>query len=306
MHQEKNAELLYTAAYLISRLPMRVLYILSDGLYVIMYHMVRYRRGIVKKNLQSSFPEKTDSERKDIEKRFYHWFCDYFFETLKLLTATEDEVRSLIDLHDFDKITDVLEEGRSVAVMLGHYCNWEMLSCAQIFRNDEPHAVLGLIYHPLYNKSADRLFLRLREKHGGTCVAKQNILRNLVTLKKEGTPSYFGYILDQSPKWQNIHLWLDFMNQDTPVFTGAERIARKMQNVVVYADMSRPKRGHYSCTFTVITDKPQEMEEYELTRKTFRLLEQTIRRQPEYYLWTHNRWKRQRKDAPENIKTETH
>ena len=130
---------------------------------------------------------------------------------------------------------------------------------------------------------------------GGVCIPKKDILRYLLTYKREGRMSLLGYISDQSPKWENIHLWLDFLHQDTPVFTGGERIMRKMNNAVFYVDMERPYRGKYICTFRLITKEPNKMEEYGITRRFFEMLEETIRRQPEFYLWTHNRWKRSRK-----------
>jgi KDO2-lipid IV(A) lauroyltransferase len=158
--------------------------------------------------------------------------------------------------------------------------------------NERQSAVMGLIYHPLRNKAFDRLFIQLRQKKQGTCIPKKEILRYLAKYRKEQRMSLFGYIADQNPKWENIHLWLPFLNHDTPVFTGAERIVRKMNNAVFYVDMERPERGKYICTFKRMSDAPGQLEEYELTRQFFQMLEETIRRAPQYYLWTHNRWKR--------------
>ena len=131
---------------------------------------------------------------------------------------------------------------------------------------------------------------------GGVPIPKQDILRYLVKYRREGVMSLFGYISDQGPKMNNIHLWLDFMNQDTPVFTGAERIIRKMNNAVFYVEMSRPKRGYYTCTYHLITRQPDSLPEHEITRIFFQKLEQTIRKNPEFYLWSHNRWKRTREE----------
>jgi KDO2-lipid IV(A) lauroyltransferase len=127
---------------------------------------------------------------------------------------------------------------------------------------------------------------------GGVPVPKNDILRYLVKYKRAGVMTIFGYIADQGPRYDNIHLWLPFLNHDTGVFTGAERIMRKMQNAVFYVEMSRPRRGYYTCTYHLMTSEPQALPEYELTRRFFQLLEEQIRRQPEFYLWSHNRWKR--------------
>lgn len=291
----------YYISYTLSKLPLRVLYGISDFVFVIVFYVVRYRRKLVKKHLSDSFPEKSEKERNVIEKKFYHWFCDYFVETVKMLTATDEEMCSWIEFKGMDKIEEVLRSGQSIATVLGHFGNWEWLSCTKLGVPNFQDWTLGLIYHPLRDLEYDKLFLDIRSAHHGTCVDKHNILRELVKLKKEGRVSLFGYILDQSPKWDSIHLWLPFLNHDTPVFTGAERIARKFKNAVFYIDMQRPKRGKYIFDFQLITLAPQDMEENELTRETFKLLEASIRRQPECYLWTHNRWKRTHEEYNQKV-----
>ena len=291
----------YYISYALSKLPLRVLYGISDFVFVIVFYVVRYRRKLVKKHLKDSFPEKSEKERNVIEKKFYHWFCDYFVETIKLLTATDEEMCRWIEFRGMDKIEEVLRSGQSIATFLGHFGNWEWLSCTKLGVPNFQDWTLGLIYHALRNRDFDKLFIDIRSAHHGTCVDKHDILRELVKLKKEGRVSLFGYILDQSPKWDSIHLWLPFLNHDTPVFTGAERIARKFQNAVFYIDMQRPKRGKYIFDFQLITLAPQDMEENELTRETFKLLEASIRRQPECYLWTHNRWKRTHEEYNQKV-----
>jgi KDO2-lipid IV(A) lauroyltransferase len=161
---------------------------------------------------------------------------------------------------------------------------------------------MGLIYHPLYNKAFDRLFIDLRSSHGGVCVPKKDILRYLVAYKREDRRSLFGYISDQAPWWTNIHLWVDFMNQETPVFTGGERIMRKMNDAVFYVDMERPCRGKYICTFRLLASEAAKTEEFDITKQFFKMLEQSIRRQPAFYLWTHDRWKRTHKEFDRMLK----
>lgn len=284
--------IVYILFRLLSVLPFRVLFWLSDLFYLIIYKVIGYRVDVVRKNLQSSFPEKTIKERRQIERDFYHWLCDYFFETIKLLDMSHEEMLSHIEFRGAEQIEQCIAEGQSVAVMLGHYCNWEYLSAAKLMWKNCPDTVVGLIYHPLRNKVMDRIFFELRSRMGGTCIPKNDILRYLVKYSKEKKSTAFGYISDQSPKWENIHLWVDFLNQKTPVFTGAERIARKMKDAVFYVDMDRVARGKYVCTYKPITREPEKMEEFELTREVFRQLEETIRRRPHLYLWSHNRWKR--------------
>ena len=287
-------KLVYIVFYLLSLLPFRLLYGLSDFLYVIMYHVAGYRKGVVRKNLNRSFPDKSEAERKQIERKFYHWLCDYFMESIKLLSISEKELRRRFTITNSAEIEQCFEEGQSTAAILGHYCNWEWLSCVGI---DLPSSrKVGLIYHPLRNKYFDKLFIALRSHMGGGTVPKQDSLRYLIRYKRDGIMSLFGYIADQGPKMGNIHLWFDFMHQDTPVFTGAERIMRKMNNAVFYVEMTRPKRGYYTCTYHLITREPAKLPEHEITRRFFQLLEQTIEKRPEFYLWSHNRWKRTREE----------
>ena len=155
---------------------------------------------------------------------------------------------------------------------------------------------MGLIYHPLRSDIMDWLFIDIRSAHGGVCVKKKHILRYLVEYRRDDRRSLFGYISDQTPKWDNIHLWLPFLNHDTPVFTGGERIMRKMDDAVFYVEMSRPRRGQYTCTFHLLSLHAKDEEENAITRRFFGMLEETIRKEPPYYLWTHNRWKRTKEE----------
>lgn len=277
--------------YALSLLPFKALYALSDVLYVVLFHVLRYRRDVVRRNLSSSFPDRDEAWLRSTEKSFYHWFADYLFESIKLLSISRNELQKRFSIVGAEKVEECFCQGQNVAAILGHYCNWEWLSCVGIAFPE--NRCMGLIYHPLRNQVFDRLFIDIRSSQpNGTTVPKKDILRKLLSLKQEGTMSMFGYIADQGPKWENIHLWLPFLNHDTPVFTGAERIARRMNDAVFYVEMTRPRRGYYTCTFQLITKNPTAEKEYDITRRFFNMLEATIRRDPAYYLWSHNRWKR--------------
>ena len=287
---------IYCLFYAISLLPFRLLYVLADIECFMLYHVIRYRRGVVRRNLVTSFPDKSEQEIVQIEKRFYHWFCDYFFEAVKLLSISDAELCRRFTIINSEEVEQCFKEGQDVAAILGHYCNWEWLSCVGM--NLPLERETGLIYHPLRNKAFDYLFrkLRLHEKHSRV-IPKQDILRYVLSRKKEGIRNICGYISDQGPKWKNIHLWLPFLNHEhTPVFTGGECIMRKMNNAVFYVEMSRPKRGYYTATYKLITRTPNALEPDGITRRFFQMLEQTIRREPAYYLWSHNRWKRTKEE----------
>ena len=290
--KQLSYRLLYGLTYAISLLPFWLLYLISDGFFLLIYYLVRYRRKVVWKNLSSSFPEKSEAELRQISRQFYHWLCDYFVETVKLLSISNERLLRRIEFRGVEELEKCFDQGQDCAAILGHYCNWEWLSATGLAFKRHPEAMTGLIYHPLYNDAFDRLFIDIRKAHGGDCIPKQDILRHLVTLKRDNRRSLFGYISDQAPRWHNIHLWLPFLNHDTPVFTGGERVMRKMDNAVFYVEMERPRRGQYICTFKLVSPHAFQEPDDEITRRFFQMLEETIRRAPSYYLWTHNRWKR--------------
>lgn len=294
--------ILYAFVYTLSLLPFRLLYFLSDGLFLLIFHLIRYRRKVVWKNLTTSFPEKSEHELRQIEQQFYHWFCDYIFETFKLLSISDQQLLKHIEFRGVELLEECFDRGQNCAAILGHYCNWEWLSASGLAFKRYPNAVMGLIYHPLYSDAFDRLFINLRSAHGGECIPKKDILRHLVNCKKQQRPYLFGYISDQAPKWENIHLWLPFLNHETPVFSGGERIMRKVDDAVFYVEMERPSRGHYICNFQLLSEHAShEAEEYAITKRFFANLEQTIRRQPAFYLWSHNRWKRTKEEYEKRI-----
>lgn len=289
-------QIVYVLFYTLSLLPFRILYGMANIGYVLLYYIIRYRRGVVRKNLVTAFPEKSIDDIKTIERKFYHWFCDYFLEAIKLLSISEKELRRRFTIINSEEVEQCFQEGQDVAAILGHYCNWEWLSCVGM--NLPPERETGLIYHPLRNKTFDYLFRKLRShERNSHVIPKKDILRYVVTKKREGVRNICGYISDQGPKWTNIHLWLPFLNHEyTPVFTGGERIMRKMNNAVFYVEMSRPKRGYYTATYKLITRDPNTLPADDITRRFFCLLEETIRQEPAFYLWSHNRWKRTKEE----------
>lgn len=286
--------LIHILWYIISLPPMRFLYVLSDLCYPLVYYVVRYRRRIVRKNLVSSFPEKTEKEIRDIERRFYHYFCDYIFETMKLLHTSAKEVQERMKFKGLEQLQQVVDEGQSAAVFLGHYGNWEWIASLPLWMKE--NATLGQLYHPLEDSYMDHLLISIREKFGAHCIPMHESLRYMMKYQKEGKPLIIGYIADQTLMWENMHLWITFLNhKDTPAFSGSERIIRKLNQAVFYGDVHRLSRGHYECEFKLITREPNSVdEEYGISKEYFRRLEDTIRRDPPYWLWTHNRWKRTR------------
>ncbi len=280
----------YSLCYLTSLLPLWVLYGISDALFVAIFHIAKYRRKLVRKHLQESFPEKSDQERHTIERQFYRWFSDYLVESIKMLSMSERQMRQRMVFKGTDVVDGIVRDGQSCAVYLGHYCNWEWITSLPLWVT--PEAQCGQIYHVLENSDYDQLFLNLRQRWGAACIPMAETLRRIIKYKQEGRQVVIGYISDQVPFWNNIHHWLQFLNHDTPVLTGTERLARQTGHAVLYLDVRRLKRGYYESEFKLITREPKQMKEFEVTDIYFQMLEASIRREPACYLWTHNRWKR--------------
>lgn len=274
-----------------SLLPFRLLYLLSDFMAWLACDVVRYRRNVVRQNLTSSFPEKDIKEIRRIEKQFYLFLCDYFMETIKLATMSEKNMRKRLRVENIEEINEAVRRGQSVTIYLGHYCNWEWVSSLPL--HIDPAAQCAQIYHPLENKTFDRLFYRLRTRFDANNIAMSDIMQTLVRWKREGIPSVTGYIADQAPGL-NIHLFVDFLNHETGVYTGPERISKFLGAKAVYAHMCRPRRGYYTLRFIPISDNVKKETIFETSREYFRLLETNIRETPQYWLWSHRRWKRPR------------
>lgn len=286
----------YALWYLLSLLPLWLLYFVSDLLFFPTYYLARYRRKIVRRNLTGSFPEKDLKEIVRIEKRFYHFFCDYIVETIKLFSMSEEQMKRRMVFKGVDHIVNAMEkEDKNFCfVYLGHYCNWEWIASLPYWCPDDVKC--GQIYHPLYNKAFDRLFLRLRNQFGGECIAMKETLRRIIEMKRAKQKCIIGFISDQAPKWNSIHHWCDFLHRETPVFIGTERIGKQVDALIYYADVKRTRRGYYLCEFKPLTHRPKEVPDYELTDRFTHLLEEMIKERPDFWLWSHKRWKRTKEE----------
>lgn len=286
----------YALWYLLSLLPLWLLYFVSDLLFFPTYYLARYRRKIVRQNLTGSFPEKDLKEIVRIEKRFYHFFCDYIVETIKLFSMSEEQMKRRMVFKGVDHIVSAMEkEDKNFCfVYLGHYCNWEWIASLPYWCPDDVKC--GQIYHPLYNKAFDRLFLRLRNQFGGECIAMKETLRRIIEMKRAKQKCIIGFISDQAPKWNSIHHWCDFLHRETPVFIGTERIGKQVDALIYYADVKRTRRGYYLCEFKPLTHRPKEVPDYELTDRFTHLLEEMIKERPDFWLWSHKRWKRTKEE----------
>lgn len=285
--------ILFFLLYLLSLLPMRLLYLLSDCLFFPLFHIVKYRRKVVEKQLDECFPEKSMQERRAIERQFYHFFCDYLVEVIKLFSISKKEMMRRMKFVGIEQVREELKDKKFCFLYLGHYCNWEYIASLSYWL---PEIHCGQIYHRIYNQAFDELFLKLRGQFGGESILMKDTLRRILTLRNQEKKVMIGFIADQLPKWENMHHWTTFLNHDTSFFIGAERIAKQVDAALYYVDVERVKRGYYQVRFRLMTLHPKEFPDYELTDQYARLLEESICRQPAYWLWTHKRWKRTKEE----------
>ncbi len=277
--------------YLISLLPFPVFYLLSDAVYFLLYRIIGYRKKVVYENLKNSFPEKTHDELKTIEKHFYKFLCDLFLETLKTLTISEKEAIKRCSFNsNTKKIFDELyEQKRSCILVMGHFGNWEWAGNTFSLVNKQQ---LYVIYHPLSNKHFDKLMYDMRSRFGTKLYAMKDTMREMIRNRNEINATAF--IADQTPSPEGAY-WTTFLNQDTPVFWGTEKIAQKLNYPVVYVTVNRVKRGYYEVNSEYLVMEPKNTTEGEISELHTRKLEKDIIAQPEIWLWSHRRWKHKRK-----------
>jgi KDO2-lipid IV(A) lauroyltransferase len=267
-----------------------VLYALSDIIFVPVFYVARYRRKMVWKNLKNSFPEKPDREIRQIEKEFYRHFCDYFVETVKIPRISVSEIQRRMLLENPGLLQGLIDRNRNVSVYLGHYGNWEW--CTGFWTHFTKTATPVNVYRKLKNPYFDDYFKGLRSHFGSVNVEKSSVFRSVLRMQKtEGRPILLAFVADQKPSPGNIHYRTVFLNQQTPVLTGAERIARSLDHAVIYLDVTKKKRGFYRAKLVLITDHAAQTPEFDITEQYTRLIEKSILRNPAYWLWTHNRWK---------------
>jgi len=277
--------IVYSLLWLVSLLPLRVLYIISDGLYGLVFYVFKYRKDVVMGNLARSFPEKTDKERVAIAKQFYHNFIDSFIETIKLLSVSDKYILKRFK-GNWEVINQYHTTGRSVQVHLGHNFNWEWGNVAA--GKELLFQFLG-VYMPISNKIFDRLFRKLRARSGTILLRATRMSEDMLPYR--GTQYMLGLVADQNPGVMSRALWFDFLNQKTPFIPGPAKNAIAHDVVVVFGFIHKIKRGRYEVVFSVAEEHPVNSTTEEITRKFVRYLEEVIRTYPDMWLWSHRRWK---------------
>ena len=291
--------LVYPFLWLVSKLPFRLLYAFSDFLYFFIYRIFGYRKHTVQNNLNLVFPEKSQDEINDITKKFYHHLCDMMVEAIKSLTITEAEMRQHFTFTNIELIKDLEAKDRSISLMCAHYGSWEWIFVMQTYVESRGNAV----YKRLGNRYFDQMVKGIRAKYNTYLITNKEIAQELIQLKRKGKRSITGFVSDQSPKLHKAFHWQEFMGIKVPVHTGAEMLSKRLDHSIVFFSVKRLKRGYYECTFKMLSEHPMEVPNYEITDKFLKLVEQQIYQAPEYYLWTHKRWKHKDKN-PEHFTKE--
>lgn len=287
----------YPILWCIASLPFRLFYAFSDLIYQLLYHLVRYRRKVVRGNLELAFPEKNSQELDLIEKEFYRHMCDVFLETVKTMKISKNDMEDRYEILN-PEILGNLEQHKSVLLLIPHYGNWEWSITINQYLKSKGYAV----YQKIGNKYFDRLIKRIRAKWNTTLIRQKEMVRTILRNENEGQRAVYGIVSDQSPQRHRTRYWRPFFNITVPVFESPEILARKFNLAVLFARIVKVKRGHYQLEFVPIADDGANTKEHQITDKFFDLTEDCIRANPSYYLWTHRRWKHRNK-VPKEFQT---
>ncbi len=280
---------LFKIIILFSKLPLRVLYWLSDFIFVILYFVVGYRKKVVFQNLKNSFPEKSDSELKIIRKKFYHNFCDYLVETLKSFTIPSHELRVRVQHLNQDVFHEAKKENKNVILLAGHIFNWEWFNAlATIIPQEKSFPV----YRKVQSSFWEQKVKAIRNRFGNHALEAKEVIRHIFKNTNDGNSVYM-FVADQTPHSSEVTYGLEFLHQKTPAFVGYDKLSTRMDLVFVYCEMKKVKRGYYQINYHQIEPDGEKFEEYEVVRKFHKMLETTINKRPDNYLWSHRRWKYQ-------------
>jgi KDO2-lipid IV(A) lauroyltransferase len=278
---------------LLGQMPFGLLYLFSDVFFVLTCHVVQYRKKTVYQNLRNAFPEKSHEEIKQIAVRFYRHFADMIFETLKSFRISQDELSKRFRYVNPEVVNDLYDQGKSVALLSGHYGNWEWgVAMPKYFKHQ-----VNTIYRTIENETFNEWMKKVRSRFGIFLMPQLISMRTMLNLQKSGQLSVTYFLTDQTAL-KDTEYWVMFLNQETPVFPGAEKVSTKFKLAVVFMDIQKVSRGHYEVRFTKLFDDGSQTRPFEITKAHVKFLEDIIREKPEYWLWSHRRWKHKR---PETI-----
>jgi len=276
----------------LSKLPLSILYVFSSFFQYLLFYLIPYRKKVVLSNLKFAFPEKSQKEIKSIALKFYGHLCDLIVEGVKLFSISEKEVRRRFVFNNPEILKPFYEKNQTVILVGGHYNNWEILAVAS--QSQMPHQAIG-IYAPLNNKFFNDKFAKSRSRYGLQLLKTKDVHRFFA--EKNNTPFGVFFGSDQSPTYSKNVYWLNFLGKETAVATGVEVISKKYNIPVIFGKINKIKRGYYSFDLEVLFDKPSEVTDETLITRTFtQKIEEQILSEPAFWLWSHKRWKRKRRE----------
>ncbi|TAF64453.1 MAG: hypothetical protein EAZ55_11495 [Cytophagales bacterium] len=286
---------------LFSRIPLPVLYFWGDVMAFIIFHIIRYRRKVVEKNLALAFPEKSLAERYKIAKRFYINLGELVVESIKSLTISREDMQRRVVIKNPEVLDNRLEKGTSVIVLTSHNNNWEWLLLGW---SVHLKWTVDAVYKPISFKPIDHFMTTIRSRFGAVPIPMNNILREAILRKND--PRVIALVADQRPWGTDSNYWTTFFDKDTPFFNGGERLAKKMQFPIIYATLLRRKRGYYEAVAYELEDPPYTTDgrEHTATQKFVEIVENQIRQYPDNWLWTHDRWRHGERKQSNNNETQ--
>lgn len=279
--------IVYPIIWLFSKLPFFILHRISDFAFFMIFYVFNYRKEVVLKNLKLAFPEKPEQEILSIRRHFFRHFTDIFIEVIKSFTISEKEINKRYKYTNPEIFKELEALEKSVIIMGSHYANWEWI--ANLSSITELNCV-G-VYTRIKNPYFDNLVKTNRSRFGGNFIKTTETLKKIIENKQKKIPSLYGLLSDQSPSIQKAHYWSEFLNVKVPIHTGAEMLAKKHNFSVIYMRVNRVKRSYYEVDFEILTKNPQELADYEITNKFLKRAEKQINENPQYYFWTHKRFK---------------
>lgn len=279
--------IIYPFLWIVSILPFRILYILSDLVCFFVYHVFGYRKKTVRKNLALTLPHLNAKQRLAIEKKFYKHMCDMFLEMIKTMNISEKEINKRFVITNIEQISEYEKKGKSVILMCAHYASWEWLIS---IGNKISFKSIG-IYKKVNNKYFDKLVRDIRSRLNAELVETKKTVDLMEYNEKNGIKAFYGFASDQSPQLHKAKYWDHFMGLEVPVYTGAEMLAKKLDMNMFFVKVKKVKRGFYEATIIPLVDNPRDYPDYEITSKFLREVEKQIYEAPEFYFWTHKRWK---------------
>ncbi|EKB50053.1 lysophospholipid acyltransferase family protein [Cecembia lonarensis] len=272
---------------LISYLPLPVLYLFTDVLYLFGYHILKYRQKVIISNIQHAFPEKSPQEHRRIAKKFFRNLTDSFAEIIKAYSMSKEEFDKRVKINNYSLVNQHIERAEVLIGMTGHFFNWEW-HLLQMMANINNR--VDVVYTKVNNPFFEKLMMNIRTRFGGQMVEKGAFQRDY--LRKRNQPRMIVLAADQRPGNRDIRYWTGFMNRETAFFEGGEKLAKRFNHPVLYAHVSKPRRGHYVFSYEMMDAPPYtDQAEHSITNRFIALLENNIREHPEIYLWSHNRWK---------------